>query len=93
MSRFIEVSVSYLYRQIQTATRKSTRQLSGSLPFELAGDPVRGLAILRLFQEMPMTVRTEKNGAIWTVVHSRFDVARNAMDPESADQLVEQLQA
>ena len=39
-----------------------------------------------------MTVRTEKNGAIWTVIHSRFDTARNAMDPDSADQLVEQLQ-
>ena len=39
-----------------------------------------------------MTVRTEKDGAIWTVIHSRFDAARNAMDPESADALVEQLQ-
>ena len=40
-----------------------------------------------------MTVRTEKDGAVWTVIHSRFDEARNAMDPDSADALVEQLQA
>ena len=38
-----------------------------------------------------MTVRTEKDGAVWTVIHSRFDAARNAMDPDSADALVEQL--
>jgi enoyl-CoA hydratase len=31
-----------------------------------------------------MAVRTERNGSVWTVIHSRFD-ARNAMDPESAD--------
>ena len=30
-----------------------------------------------------MTVRIEKNGAVWTVIHSR-PKARNAMDPESA---------
>lgn len=30
-----------------------------------------------------MTVRVEKNGAVWTVIHSRPE-ARNAMDPESA---------
>ena len=30
-----------------------------------------------------MPVRTEKNGAVWTVIHSR-PKARNAMDPESA---------
>lgn len=36
-----------------------------------------------------MTVRIEKSGAVWTVVHSRFEEARNAMDPESADALVE----
>ncbi|MCG2606863.1 MAG: crotonase/enoyl-CoA hydratase family protein [Achromobacter sp.] len=35
-----------------------------------------------------MAVRTEKNGAVWTIIHSRFDEARNAMDPESADALV-----
>ena len=29
-------------------------------------------------------VRIEKNGKVWTIVHSRFDVARNAMDPDSA---------
>lgn len=33
-------------------------------------------------------VRIEKNGAVWTVVHSRFEEARNAMDPDSADALV-----
>lgn len=30
-----------------------------------------------------MTVRIEKSGAVWTVIHSRPE-ARNAMDPESA---------
>ena len=35
-----------------------------------------------------MTVRTEKQGAVTTVIHSRPE-ARNAMDPESAAQLVE----
>lgn len=40
-----------------------------------------------------MTVRTEKNGAVWIIIHSRFDEARNAMDPESADALVAALQA
>lgn len=39
-----------------------------------------------------MTVRIEKSGAVWTVVHSRFAEARNAMDPESADALVEAFQ-
>ena len=34
-----------------------------------------------------MAVRTEKNGKVWTVIHSRAE-ARNAMDPESADALV-----
>ena len=33
-----------------------------------------------------MTVRVEKNGAVWTVIHSRPE-ARNAMDPESATAL------
>ena len=33
-----------------------------------------------------MTVRVEKDGAVWTVIHSRPD-ARNAMDPESASAL------
>lgn len=32
-------------------------------------------------------VRIEKQGEVWTVVHSRFAEARNAMDPESADTL------
>ena len=40
-----------------------------------------------------MTVRTEKDGVVWTVIHSRFNEARNAMDPDSADALVEQLLA
>jgi len=35
-----------------------------------------------------MTVRLEKKGKVWTVIHSRPQ-ARNAMDPESADALVE----
>lgn len=35
-----------------------------------------------------MTVRIEKNGAVWTVIHSRPNV-RNAMDTESADALHE----
>lgn len=30
-----------------------------------------------------MTIRTEKDGAVWTIIHSRPE-ARNAMDPESA---------
>ncbi len=33
-------------------------------------------------------VRIEKQGAVWTIIHSRFKEARNAMDPESADALV-----
>jgi enoyl-CoA hydratase len=33
-----------------------------------------------------MTVRVEKNGFVWTVIHDRPE-ARNAMDPESADAL------
>ncbi len=35
-----------------------------------------------------MTVRIEKSGKIWTVIHSR-PAARNAMDPASADALVD----
>src|SRR6266404_1489877 len=35
-----------------------------------------------------MTVRIEKKGRVWTVIHSRPQ-ARNAVDPESADALVE----
>ncbi|HXM80287.1 MAG TPA: enoyl-CoA hydratase-related protein, partial [Burkholderiales bacterium] len=35
-----------------------------------------------------MTVRIEKKGKVWTVIHSRPQ-ARNAMDPDSADALVE----
>ncbi len=34
-------------------------------------------------------MRIEKNGAVWTIVHSRFQEARNAMDPASADALVD----
>jgi len=33
-----------------------------------------------------VTVRIEKNGAVWTVIHDRPE-ARNAMDPASADAL------
>ena len=35
-----------------------------------------------------MTVRIEKSGQVWTVIHSRPE-ARNAMDPESAAALYE----
>lgn len=35
-----------------------------------------------------MTVRIEKNGPVWTVIHSRYE-ARNAMDPTSARELFE----
>lgn len=35
-----------------------------------------------------MTVEIEKNGHVWTIIHNRPE-ARNAMDPESADALVE----
>jgi enoyl-CoA hydratase len=35
-----------------------------------------------------MTVRIEKKGKVWTVIHSRPE-ARNAMDPESADALTD----
>lgn len=35
-----------------------------------------------------MTVRIEKSSSVWTVIHSRAE-ARNAMDPESAEALVE----
>lgn len=35
-----------------------------------------------------MTVRVEEAGAVWTVIHSRPE-ARNAMDPASAEALVE----
>jgi len=38
-----------------------------------------------------MAVRIEKNDDIWTIVHDRPD-ARNAMDPESADALVDAFQ-
>jgi len=34
-------------------------------------------------------VRIEKNDEVWTIVHSRFQEARNAMDPASADALVD----
>src|SRR4029079_3154458 len=42
--------------------------------------------------EDAMTVRIEKKGKVWTVIHSRA-AARNAMDPESADALVAAFQA
>jgi len=35
-----------------------------------------------------MGVRVEKKGAVWTVIHSRAE-ARNAVDPQSAEALVE----
>jgi len=39
-----------------------------------------------------MTVRIEKKGRVWTVIHSRPE-AKNAMDPASADALVEAFKA
>jgi enoyl-CoA hydratase len=39
-----------------------------------------------------MSVRIEKAGPVWTVIHSRPE-ARNAMDPESADALVAAFEA
>jgi enoyl-CoA hydratase len=38
-------------------------------------------------------VRVEKSGSVWTVIHSRFAEARNAMDPDSAEALVEAMLA
>ena len=38
--------------------------------------------------EESMTVRIEKSGSVWTVIHSRPE-ARNAMDPDSSDALTE----
>ena len=35
-----------------------------------------------------MTVRIEKDRAVWTIIHDRPE-ARNAMDPASADALTE----
>ncbi|TMJ47130.1 MAG: enoyl-CoA hydratase [Alphaproteobacteria bacterium] len=35
-----------------------------------------------------MTVRTEKEGPVWTIIHDRPE-ARNAMDPKSADALTD----
>src|SRR2546423_5597782 len=42
--------------------------------------------------EVARAVRLEKKGRVWTVIHSRPQ-ARNAMDPESADALVEAFRA
>jgi enoyl-CoA hydratase len=39
-----------------------------------------------------MTVRVEKKGKVWTVIHSRAE-ARNAMDPASAEALVQAFEA
>ena len=33
-----------------------------------------------------MAVRIEKDGPVWTIIHSRPE-ARNAMDPNSADEV------
>jgi len=38
-------------------------------------------------------IRIEKNGPVWTIVHSRYDEARNAMDPDSADALTDAMLA
>src|SRR5918993_1760216 len=42
--------------------------------------------------EIVMAVRIEKKGRVWTVIHSRAE-ARNAMDPESAEALVDAFEA
>ena len=39
-----------------------------------------------------MSVRIEKSGSVWTVIHSRPE-ARNAMDPKSADDAGRRLRA
>ena len=39
-----------------------------------------------------MTVRIEKDGPVWTVIHSRPE-ARNAMDPKSAKAIYEAFKA
>jgi enoyl-CoA hydratase len=39
-------------------------------------------------RSIAMSVRVEKSGSVWTVIHDRPQ-ARNAMDPESADALTE----
>ena len=39
-----------------------------------------------------MSVRIEKDGPIWTIIHSRPE-ARNAMDPKSAEALFEAFQS
>lgn len=36
-----------------------------------------------------MSVRIEQDGPVWTIIHSRYAEARNAMDPASADALVD----
>lgn len=35
-----------------------------------------------------MSVRIDKDGAVWTVINDRYAEARNAVDPETADALV-----
>ena len=39
-----------------------------------------------------MAVRIEQNSNVWTIIHDRPE-ARNAMDPDSADALVEAFEA
>lgn len=40
-----------------------------------------------------MAVEIEKNGDVWTIIHDRFDEARNAMSPEAADAIVAAFEA
>lgn len=35
-----------------------------------------------------MAVRIEKDGDVWTIINNRFEEARNAVDPDTADALV-----
>src|SRR5215469_3362193 len=44
------------------------------------------LAVVPRAGDVFMSVRIEKDGAVWTVIHDRPE-ARNAMDPDSADGL------
>jgi len=39
-----------------------------------------------------MAVRIEQNSNVWTIIHDRPE-AKNAMDPDSADALVEAFEA
>src|SRR6516225_6510311 len=50
------------------------------------------IPVARASLEETVSVRFEKSGSVWTVIHSRPEV-RNAMDAESADALVAAFEA